>query len=337
MISRIVRFAKIRFFRLFARRRAREIVEHAACSPGGPFQNPPPEGHLRGIDHFDRKSLIGAIAHALAVYRASGDRFPDLINPVAYSEKLNHAKFFAAMRIPESGNKSLTASFIPDHLKTRLHCPEIVWRSPTAVLPRNGQIPDGIYYLKTNHGSSMVRRVVYPLSEASRKALEGTFARFLRIDYGARTGEWWYSVFDREVILEKAVCHSVSPVTLLFYAIAGQIAMISVDQKPLEKGRITKTLYFDGNFNLDPLQKDDEEKLHDFEISDELKYETLAIAKDIARQFVCIRIDLIIGDDNRIYLNEITHISSGGTPIYNRQLDIDLGKKWIGQEIYSLP
>lgn len=333
-ISRHVDSIKRRFVARAARESAERIVGRIVDGQDGLGGRTPPTGFMRGIDYYDRKRLIRTVADVLAWYRSGSGRFPDLIEPRLFSEKLIHALFFAEMKVPESGNKSLTARFIPTRLDGAVRCPSIVWRSRRATLPPNHHIAAGVYYLKTNHGSSMVRRVVYPLSRSARISLEWTFSRFLRADYGEDMGEWWYNVFDREVILEEAVCLKDPPTTLLFFVVSGEVVLICADRKSLDAGRVTQTLLLDPDFNVRGVQKTSDQRLSHFDLSADLKHRTKAIAREIGAGFSSIRVDLLVGDDGQIYLNEITHASNGGFPFHDAQLDLEMGTKWVGNEIY---
>ena len=336
MIRHYQKRMKSKYLRIASKMRARKLVELVARAPDGPFSRRPPQGYRRGIDYYDREQLVEVVANILAWYRLSGGESLNLLEPRSLSEKLNHAKLFAAMKVPETGNKSLTATFIPDHLKDMVRYPEIVWRSHIPVLPDGNEIAPGIYYLKTNHGSGWVRRIEYPLTQMEKEDLEREFAGFLHSDYGDELGEWWYNEFDHELIMEKAVSLSDPSTVLLFLVIAGEIGSISVDQKSLKKGGVTKVLRCDGDFNVREVQRPDAERLSDFDLSADLKKKTLEVARKIGEQFACVRVDLMVGDDGEIYLNELTQMSNSGRALYDRQLDRELGEKWIGREIYPV-
>lgn len=334
MLRRYPQLIKQAYFRIIAMKRARQIVQRVAAAPEGPFSIVPPAGYRRGIDHFDRRMLIRVMANVLAWYRVSGGRFPDLIEPTSYSEKLNHAKFFAAMKIPETGNKSLTETFIPDHLVGTVRYPPIVWRSPVAALPDNDAVLPGVYYLKTNHGSGWVRRIEYPLSRSEKASLEREFALFLETDFGIELGEWWYNTFERELLLEEAVTSRNPSTAILFFVIGGAVRYISVDQKALTAGDVTKTLLLNPDFTVSDVQRPEPERMCDVDLSDDLKTALLAVAEDIGGQFDCVRVDLMVGDDGGIYLNELTHVSNAGHPFHDRRMDEALGRAWTGRAIY---
>ena len=83
-------------------------------------------------------------------------------------------------------------------------------------------------------------------------------------------------------------------------------------------------------------QESEEKRLRDFQLSDTLKRQCLAVARSIGSQFRSARIDLIIGDDGRIYLNEVTLSSSAGKPWLDRKEDQRMGRLWRGADLFDL-
>lgn len=318
------------------RLQAWRIIRIAEASNPALFATPPPEGFQRGIDFYDRRSLIRTTAHVLLAYRTSGGRHLNLLAPEFFSEKINHAKFFTPIKVPESGNKLLTASFIPAALRGRIRVPEIVWHDDQPRLPANDCLPPGTYYLKSNHGSGMVRRIHYPLAPSERSLLEATTQLWLTRPFGLSQGEWWYNTFPRRILLERAVAARSPSLALLFYVVDGEVALISVDEKPLHSGGVTRCLLFDGQFRLWPVQKPERQRLDAFELSDARKQECLEAARLIGKPFKAVRVDLIVGDDGIIYLNEITLSSSAGMPFSDVDSDRLLGGLWPGLGIFRI-
>ena len=96
-----------------------------------PFNKAPRTGYLRGIDFYKGPKLVLTFAFATRGYRKFHGVYPNVVRPVVFSEKLFKSIFFAEMKVPESGNKLLTSSFIPADLKSSLGVPKIVWHSPS--------------------------------------------------------------------------------------------------------------------------------------------------------------------------------------------------------------
>lgn len=315
---------------------ARCIVRSLERARSSPLRTPAPTGYQRGIDFYSRRHLIDTLAKVLSEYRIASGRYPDLVSPRLFSEKLNHAKFFVPIKVPESGNKLLTASFLPPDLHDRVRVPAIVWQGDAPRLPGNDALAPGLYYLKANHGSSMVRRIRYPLAEGERRELEATCAQWLTTPYGLDKGEWWYDTFPRRVLIEEAVVAQSPSLALLLFVIHGEVEFISVDAKPLDPGSPTRCLHLDGTFQPLPRQKGEAERLRHFQLSETVQRQCLEVARLIGSRFHSVRVDLLVGDDGRIYLNEITLSSNSGLPFKNRELDRDLGSVWEGADLFAL-
>lgn len=294
--------------------------------PMGPLERP--EGYARGIDYYNQSDLTKVIANICLAYKKKSGRYPDLINPLFYTEKLNSMKLLAWMKIPESGNKLLTAKFIPPKAPTYLKTPQVIWRSAQAVMPRNEAVPSGTYFLKTNHGSGYVKRVQFPLSSDSRMTLDLLGSRWLRASYGHRLGEWWYNVFEKALFLERAVTRRHPSIVVLLFVFRGTVRLISIEEKPFDGTGDTRINILDPSFNLLPDQSDGTERVLDFDLTEDTKQKLVAAAEAVGRQFEAVRVDLIPGDDGYIYLNEVTFSSDAGLPFNNKDRDLRLGRYW---------
>lgn len=290
----------------------------------------PQEGYQRGVDYYSPQELIAALQNVLEIYWKISGRFPDLLSPRLYSEKINHAKFFTPIKVPESGNKLLTASFLPPGLEGRVNLPEIVWHDHQPMLPDNDSLAPGEYYLKSSHGSGMVQRIRFPLDAAQREVLEATCEQWLSRGYGHALGEWWYNAFPRRLLIEKSVSERSPSSSILFYVIGGDVAMITVLSKSLEQGLPDRRLLLDANYHPHAVQDSEEKRLQEFHLDEHLKHECLEVARTIGRQFHSVRVDLMVGDDGKIYLNEVTFSPNAGLPFVGKSLDRHLGSLWQG-------
>ena len=233
-----------------ALKRAEHVAEaiRRRCRPRDPaFQTP---GYLRGIDLYEDALLVRVIGNIQFIYKNRIGTWPNLPLPTSFSEKINAFKLLAPIKIPESGNKLLTASFVPDAARGLICVPEIVRRSDEAVLPQNGALPDRDYYLKTNHGSGFVRRVRYPLATEARTELEALATRWLAAAYGIALGEWWYNCFPRVLFLERSVTRRTPSAAILCYVFGGKVGLISIDKKALDGSDTARASLYDPGFNL---------------------------------------------------------------------------------------
>jgi len=285
-------------------------------------------GHARGVDVYSEEDLEVVVTTILGFYRRSAGRYPDLLSPRLYSEKVNALKLFAHVKVPETGDKLKTASFLTPEARTLLQVPEVLWQSATPRLPPDDAIPPGEYLLKANHGSGRCRRIRYPLPPATRAALEALAAKWLAKGYGVRGGEWWYNVFTPRLLLERCVTRRNPSAAMLFFLFHGEVASIYVDEKLLDGSNRTRAAVFDPDFRLLPEQPGDSEPLHGFAIPADMKSRAIAAARSIGRTFEAVRVDIIPGDAGDLYLNEITLTNYGGMPLTSLRRDEELGEMW---------
>ena len=313
---------------------ARRLLRTMERATPSPFATAPPDGYRRGIDHYSRQDLIAALQNVLASYRRACGRYPDLARPRFYSEKVNHAKFFAPIKVPESGNKLLTGSFLPPALAGQVGVPEVVWHHDQPVLPANDRLAPGAYYLKASHGSDMVQQIRYPLEAGQREALEATCRQWLNRRFGLEQGEWWYNCFPRRLLIERSITSTTPSLSLLCYVLGGEVALITVFAKALQRGQPNRRLLLDGHFVPLAEQDPEERQLKDFQLSEPLQQRCLEVARTVAGPFRSVRVDLMVGDDGRIYLNEITFSPNAGDPFVSRDLDLRLGQLWPGTGLW---
>ena len=78
------------------------------------FKQKAEEGYMRGTDFYKPTRFLSALVNAGVKCKSTHGKYPDLVDPTDFSEKLFYRKFFGKFEIPESGNKLLTYSFIPE-------------------------------------------------------------------------------------------------------------------------------------------------------------------------------------------------------------------------------
>ena len=308
--------------------RARDLASELAnrYRPRDPALTRP--GFSRGIDYYKFDALVQVLAVVLAVYRNTAGRYPDLLNPKLYSEKVSALKFLAPLKVPESGNKLLTASFLTPEARSTIRIPEVVWHSAEPILPMNGAMEDGDYYLKTTHGSGRCRRICFPLSAGERAKLEAMATHWLSRGYGLLAGEWWYNVFPRRLLLERAVTRRNPSAAVLYYVFRGRVAVIACEEKYLDGTDRNRVNLYDPSFQPLRDQKPGTEPVRDLTLSGATRDRAVAAAESIGRQFDAVRVDFIPGDDEQLFLNEITFASKSGLPPSTPGLDEELGRLW---------
>ena len=113
--------------------------------PRNPLLQQAPAGYRRGIDFYSASALVRVLGAAGAGFRKAQGRWPNILDPQSFSDKIFWSKFFRPMKVPETGNKLKTDAFIPDEVRPIISCPEIVWHSRTPKVPRAGEVEPGDY------------------------------------------------------------------------------------------------------------------------------------------------------------------------------------------------
>ena len=302
------------------------------ASRAKPFRTRPEKGYARGIDVYTAAGISRVISTAAVQFYRAHRRFPNLIAPERYSDKIFWSKFFRQLKVPESGNKLLTASFIPDDAKDLVQCAPIVWHSRRPIVPRGNEVEPGIYYLKANFGADRYRRLIYPISDAEAEALDVEFAAHLANPYNWWRGEWWYNVFPRELLLERSIGSSEYPMSWNFLVIAGEVELI-VAYRKLGNGAFEKT-YLSPAF--DPMPDRGEAPPAALELpSEKARSKMTAAARAIGSPLRFVRVDFLLDDDDQPYLGEVSFTPGNATARHTDELDLRLGRAWnLSSEIF---
>ncbi|MCC6756760.1 MAG: hypothetical protein IT474_02190 [Arenimonas sp.] len=291
------------------------------AQPDSPFRRLPRPGFRRGIDFYTGRGLLAALANALQAYRAKLGAFPDLAEPRDYNEKILWFKFFGELKVPEAGDKLATARFIPEAWRDRIRCPTVVWHSPAPELPANDRIAPGVYYLKSNHGSGMFRKIRYPLAEAERAELQALCRDWLARDYGLTDGEWWYAAFPRRILLERDVCDGAPPVCWNIHVLGGQIGLVELFDKNAQPLQVT---WLDARLRPMAVQMDGVNRIAAPRMPADPD-SLLAAASAIAAPFEFARVDFFIGADGTAYLGEVTFSPSNAMSRRPAEIERQLG------------
>ena len=299
-----------------------------------PFLRPSPAGFQRGIDYYTAEALIRVTGLGAHLYSEVHGAYPNLVDPQRLTEKMSWAKIFRPMKIPEAGNKLMVADLVGEGARNMVTVPEVVWRSPTAELPPNDAIAPGLYYLKTNHGSDMFRRIQWPLGDPDRKRLEEEFAGYLRKDYGFWSGEFWYLRFRREVFLERNVSSDPHPIAWCCYTFGGRTGLVIAYRKVDGESH---TAWLKPDFTPLEWQNSAKERTEFGLPSEAVRTRMLEAASAIGRPFSFVRVDFLLGDDERLYLSELTFAPGNALTRWPAELDLRFGAMWQIDPMNPLP
>lgn len=289
-----------------------------------PFNQQPKIGYLRGIDFYKPWLFLKTLISTAHRFRQVHKKYPNLVNPKTFSDKMFKSKYFGYFKVPEAGNKLLTERFIPAHLVSIISYPKIVWHSNSPVLPTNEEIKPGRYYLKSNHGSGAVKRIEYPLKPDERKRMQQVAARWLATNLGLAGGEWWYNAFPKQVLLEEDVCLNEESTAWCFFIFSGELAYMSAVKKTANGMQFT---WLDQNLQPLKFQKIQAKRVENLEIPSSI-HQAIHAAKEIGKPFHHVRVDCLFGRDDKIYLNEMTFTTNNALMARTREMEHWLGSMW---------
>jgi hypothetical protein len=290
-----------------------------------PFLKSFESGFKRGIEFYSAKALVNSMAVSIRSFHSIFGRMPDLVNPMTFNEKINWTKYFQAIPIPPPADKLSVEKYIPESLHGKIKVPEKIWVSELPELPRNDQIAAGEYFLKVNHGSAMYQKITYPLFEGQKRDLESKMAKWKKFDYGRKSGEWFYLVFDRKFFLEKVIPSQTGEVPdWKFYVFKGIVRMIQHD---INRSVGHQSALYDPDFNY--LNEEVQVPLAPRADKPKNLEKMIELSAKIGEQFPFARIDLYDSDDGNIYLGEITLTPGNGMIAYkSKEFDLNLGRYW---------
>ncbi len=286
------------------------------------FDRQPPAGWMRGVDFYSREEFGAALEQAACHFKGRMGFWPRFDKPKRYSEKIFWQKFFGLLPVPVAGNKLLTAKHIPKSLAGEIDTAPLRYRSKQAVLPNNDELPAGNYILKANHGAGMYLSLAYPLDSDTRAAAQAKCREWLADDYGHRNGEWWYSAFEREILIEDRLGSGDELLDWRFHILDGKLAFISVTC--VKNGRIVEGVLLDDEFRPCAEQSKSSRPLLAVSLPRRLG-DAKRISEEIGRHYPFLRVDLYILDE-KIYLGEITIAPASGMLSYSAEFDFALGK-----------
>jgi TupA-like ATPgrasp len=291
-----------------------------------PFVNLPPPGSKRGIDVYRARDLVSAVARSIELYVGVHARLPNLVYPASLSEKLLWSKFFTPIPFPAAGDKLVAATYLPAAFRSRIAVPARIWTSAKPTLPANDEILAGAYFLKANHGSGYNLPIRYPLTAESRATAEASASTWLAKDYGSSFGQWWYSGFERRLLLEAHVGDPDSDVPdWKFWVLNGRVHFAQISH---ERTAVQDIAYYARDFQHLPVTNRWYAEAAPISKPDAYD-EMVKAAEAIGRRFSFVRVDFYLPPSGPITLGEITLCPGNAqTPFSPVDFDYELGEHW---------
>jgi TupA-like ATPgrasp len=254
-------------------------------------------------------------------------RFPDLKNPVTYTEKIQARKLYNRdPRLPLCADKVLVKDFVSQKLGAE-------WVIPTLFngphLPPRSERTWGMpFVIKANNGSGWN---IFVRNEAERdwKKIEKKIECWLGKKYGLDLGEWHYSEIKPQVLVEPFISgNNRAPSDYKIFVFEGVPACIQMD---IDREKNHKRVFFDTAWN----------KLNVFYV---YPHETQPIPKPasldkmlkaaaiLGKDFSFVRVDFYeIGE--RPYFGEMTFYPTSGFEKFDPpDFDKALGEMWKQKE-----
>jgi len=292
-------------------------------STDSPFKTKPTAGFMRGIDFYSTFHLYRILANEMFNFKQIHHVYPSIIKPKGFNQKIFWFKFLGEVKVPQAGNKMLTEYFIPEKLKKFIKCPEIIWHASAPNLPQNHEIPSATYYLKSSHGSGMVKKIKYPLDSKTRQELEDLCAQWLKNPYGLESAEWWYNSFKPVLLIEKSVSENDS-ITFGLFMFSGEVSFITMVKKLASHTEIS---WLDTSLEMLKEQPEGYKPVTDYSLPKNIDF-AITLCREIASPYPFVRVDLLVDSDSNFYLGEMTFSPSNALTKRPIEMDIALGEQW---------
>jgi hypothetical protein len=236
------------------------------------------------------------------------DRFPDLINPKSFNDKIQWLKLFdQSWSVVHCTDKILMKNYVYDVLGDGF-TPKLLAKAEDMSGVNLNDLPSS-FVLKTNHDSGSVF-IVKDKSDLDWGLVCGKVEKSLLRMYGWRNGEWNYSLIKPMVFVEEYLpgLDGAPPADYKFHCSNGEVLWL---QYIYDRGINTKEVIVSPDGDVIDLQLDDK-MLHSkkFELPDCFA-QMKSVAMSLSREFKYVRVDLyLVG--GRIYVGELTFYPAMG-------------------------
>lgn len=258
------------------------------------------------------------------VFFAQHRYWPNFENPVTFSEKIQHRKFFDYdSRYSTISDKYAVRSIISekigdDTLTDLYHVTPDPESIPFESLPSQ-------YVIKPNHMSGQVI-IVNDHSEIDIDEIKQRCYKWMSTTYGQEYGEYWYADIPAKIMVEENLSSGLgnAPKDYKFYVFDGNVKFVHVDIARF--GNHTRRFYDaewnPKNFRLSrPLAKITEPPLN--------LEQMIEIAELLGDDFNFIRVDLYETENGHVRFGELTVAPGSGFEYFKPiEADLVLGQYW---------
>jgi len=269
------------------------------------------------------RALRPAAIASIQTYRQVFGRWPNIVRPKTFNEKVLYRKLFDRRPILKVwSDKVAVRAFVRERLGGDEHLiPVIATYSDAAMLDPAG-LPDR-FVMKASHGSAWVK-VFRPDTPRDPEAMRGAARSWLATDFGVRTGEWGYRGIPRNIVVETLLeDRGALPNDYKFYCFDGKPRLLIV-----ANGRFTDLRA--GSFDMDfrPLGLR-QWQLPLYQGERPASFGRMAeIASILSAGTDFVRVDLYEAN-GKVFFGELTSYPMGGTiPFDPPEWDAELGRMW---------
>ena len=265
------------------------------------------------------------LAGSIASYASGVGTWPELLDPLLFTEKLLWTKFFQFIPVPAPADRLAMRSFIPPELRDEIRTAKILWQLQRADLPARPGLPGPASITS----SSAIRAASAGASSSRFRRRKRTPAAGLAAAAAAAAaadpGE--IGAITPAVFVEEAVGGAERPEEWKFF-IANGVCRFLYHERQRPSGTRMQTLY-DRSFSYLPVQIADVEIGQVVQPPDEHE-RMLAAAKSIGSALNFARIGLYRTKEGEIYLGEITLCPNNAIYRFSDPFfDSSIGQQWM--------
>ena len=246
----------------------------------------------------------------------------DLNNPKSYNEKLQWLKLNDRSDLHiQCADKYAVRTHIELKIGDKYLIPLIKdTQNVEEITPEN--LPDYPVIIKTNHDSGGIT-IVWDKNDMDWSKTRKKLAEQLNSTYANHKGEWQYNDIEPRLVVEKLLVteEGMIPSDFKLHCFNGKVVFTQVD---LDRATDHKRNLYDINWNLIPCKWNYEngEPVRKPEVFEKM----VEIAEKLAKDFICVRVDLYV-IEHKIYFGELTfHSESGFGKFEPQEWDFKFGK-----------
>lgn len=277
-----------------------------------------------------KRALIDALptrlqiaAWSLRAYRKKFRRWPNLIAPKTFNEKIQQRKILDTdKRLPLLGDKVLVKDYVRTKLGESWVIPTL-W-SGTKLPPLAARTWPKPFVVKVNSGCGW-NIFVRSDAECDWPDIEARCDEWLSSTYGLQLGEWFYAEIAPQILIEPFIAFNLQmPTDFKFWVFKGKVEYIQVVTDREEERKIT---FYDPHWTRLPYDKGYPVESRDISAPRSLA-DMIAGAQTLAEGFEFIRVDLYEVDDRPLF-GELTFYPDAGLAEINpREFAMRLRELW---------